>query len=64
MCVDFRGINAITEKYTFSMPDMLMLFDCLADSKYFSTVDLSQAFYQVELSEKSKLITAFITKQG
>lgn len=64
MCVDFRRINAITERYTFPMPDMQMLLDFLADSKYFSSIDLGQAYYQVDLSERSRLITAFSTKQG
>lgn len=64
VCVDFRRINAITEKYTFPMPDMQMLLDCLADSKYFSSIDLGQAYYQVELTENARPITAFSTKQG
>jgi len=64
MCVDYRQLNAVTERFTFPMPDIHFLLDCLADSVFFSSIDLGQAYYQVELDENSRMFTAFSTKQG
>ena len=64
MCLDFRQLNAVTEKYSFPMPDMQLLLDCLSKSKIFSSIDLGQAYYQVELHENSQIKTAFSTKEG
>lgn len=64
ICVDFRRVNAITEKYTFPMPDIKMLLDCLGGSMFFSSIDLGQAYYQVELTDTARDITAFSTKKG
>ena len=64
MCVDFRGLNNITEKESFPMPNTRFLLDCLADAKYFSSIDLGQAYYQVELDPAKQELTAFSTREG
>lgn len=64
MCVDYRGLNAITEKISFPMPDTRFLLDCLADSKYFTSIDLGQAYYQVGMAKEIQEVTAFSTRQG
>ena len=64
MCVDYRGLNAITKKVSFPMPDTRFLLDCLADSKYFTSIDLGQAYYQVGMAEEIQDVTAFSTRQG
>ena len=64
MCLDFRLLNSVTEKFSFPMPDMQLLLDCLSKSKIFSSIDLGQAYYQVKLHENSQIKTAFSTKEG
>ena len=64
MCVDYRGLNAITEKVSFPMPDTRFLLDCLAGAKYFSSIDLGQAYYQVGMAQNIQEVTAFSTRQG
>ena len=64
MCVDYRGLNNITEKESFPMPNTRFLLDCLADAKYFSSIDLGQAYYQVELEPTIQERTAFSTREG
>jgi len=64
MCVDYRQLNAVTDSVSFPMPDTHHLLDCLAEACWFSSIDLGQAYYQVELTEESRLCTAFSTKQG
>lgn len=64
LCLDFRQLNNITERQAFPMPNVEEMLDSLQGSKYFSTIDLGNAFYQVELDETSQEKTAFSTKSG
>ena len=64
MCVDYRKLNSITEKPVFTIPDSTYLFDQLDGCEYFSTIDLSQGYYQVPVAEKDSSKTAFTTKSG
>lgn len=64
MCADYRGLNSLTEKESFPMPNINHLLDCLAGAKFFSSLDLGQAYYQVALSAESQEKTAFSTKSG
>ena len=64
ICLDFRRLNAITERQAFPMPNVDEMLDALGGAKYFSSIDLGNAYYQVELDEESQEKTAFSTKQG
>ena len=64
LCLDFRALNKITERRAFPMPNIEEMLDILNGAKYFSTIDLGSAYYQVELEEESKEKTAFSTKTG
>lgn len=64
MCIDYRSLNKITDRPVFAFPDPVYLFDQLAGCKYFSTIDLSQGYYQVKMSEQDIAKTAFTTKSG
>ncbi len=46
------------------MPDIEGMFSKLAEYKYFSKLDLSKGYWQVPLSEESKVYTAFEAPQG
>jgi len=50
MCIDYRKLNTVIEKPIFPIPDASQLFDALSESKYFSTLDLSQGYYQKRYS--------------
>ena len=64
MCVDFRKLNEITNRPVFSIPDSTSLFDQLGGCHYFSTIDLSQGYYQIEMHPDDIEKTAFTTKSG
>ena len=64
LCLDFRQLNLITERQAFPMPNINEILDRLEGAKYFSSIDLGNAYYQVELEESSKIKTAFSTKSG
>ncbi|UYV83470.1 K02A2.6-like [Cordylochernes scorpioides] len=42
----------------------LQLENCLAGSSYFSTMDLRSGYWQIEVDEKDREKTAFITPNG
>ena len=64
LCVDFRQLNKITLRPAFPMPNVDDMLNTLNGARFFSTVDLGNAYYQVELEADSKLKTAFSTKDG
>ena len=64
LCLDFRLLNQVTERPAFPMPNIDEMLDSLKGMKWFSSIDLGNAYYQVELEESSKVKTAFSTKAG
>ena len=54
LCLDFRKLNAITERQCFPMPNVEDLLNKLNGAGYFSTIDLGNAYYQVQLAEESQ----------
>ncbi len=64
MFIDYRSLNNITKKEVFPIPDANMSFDYLSGASVFSTLDLSQGYYQVALSPTDMKKTAFCTKYG
>ena len=63
-CVDFRRLNNITIKDNYPLPRIEDSLDALAGSKYFSSIDLTSGFWQVELDDESKNKAAFVTTEG
>ena len=64
MCVDYRGLNALTIKNKYPLPRVDELFDQLQGKRYFSKVDLRSGFHQVRVSIDDILKTAFRTRFG
>ena len=52
-------MNARTVKDAYTLPRIEETLDYLAGSKWFSTLDLKLGYWQVELDEESKPLTAF-----
>ena len=59
---DFRQLNQITERQAFPMLNIEEMMDVLNGVRYFSTIDLGNAYYQVKLDKESQEKTAFSTK--
>ena len=59
--VDFRMLNKRISIESVPLPDIHSAFHWFAKAKYFTTLDLNQAYHQIPLSEASKPLTAFCT---
>ena len=64
VCIDYRGVNSVIEQDRYPLPNIQEIMDQLGKSKYYTCMDLSQGYYQVELEEDSRPITAFISPEG
>lgn len=63
-CIDYRGLNLVTKKEVFPLPNIDEIFDQLGGARFFSSLDLCQGYWQVEMEEDSKEFTAFSTPSG
>ena len=64
ICLNYRKLNNVTMRPTYYIPDSAQIFDSLEGAQYFSTIDLSNAYYQCEIEEDHKQYTAFNTRMG
>ena len=59
--VDFRMLNKRISNESVPIPDIHSAFHWFTKAKYFTTLDLNQAYHQIPLSEASKPLTTFCT---
>ena len=65
LCVDLKvHINGEVMDEDYPIPDMATIFLNLHGASYFGKIDLSEAYYQIELDEKAKDICTINTSQG
>lgn len=64
LCVDYRQLNKKTIKDAYPLPRIEETLDMLHGTKYFSSIDLAQGYYQVEMDEQSIPKTAFRVGTG
>lgn len=63
-CVDYRRLNDCTIKDAYPIPRVNECLDALANSKWYSCMDLNSGFWQVALDPADKEKTAFATGSG
>ncbi|MEG0619308.1 MAG: reverse transcriptase domain-containing protein [Bacilli bacterium] len=59
LVVDYRELNKVTEIDHYPLPKITSIQYSIKDCKYFSTIDLKNGFYQIELEKSSQQLTAF-----
>ena len=64
MCVDLKKFNMAVQRERFVMPHIDDLAAKLQGAVIFTTLDLSQAFWQIPLHQESRKFTCFITPFG
>ena len=60
-CIDFRKLNKVTEFDAEPIPNMEEIINSMSGHKYFTKMDLSKGYWQVDLTERSKPLAAFET---
>lgn len=64
ICVDMRQANEAIQRVRHPIPTVNDVSFALNGAKYFSKLDLSQAYHQLPLDEKSRYITTFSSHVG
>lgn len=64
LCVDYRGLNDITEDTAQPMPVINEALKDLEDATIFTTLGLKSGYWQVSMEEREKKYTAFSTPDG
>lgn len=62
LCLDSRKLNAITKVEKYDLPRISSILARLGKGKYFSKIDLKDAYLQIPLTERSKEKTAFFVR--
>lgn len=63
-CVDYRKLNDKIVKDRYPLPLMEDVIEALQDAEVFSSIDLKNGFFHVDMAEESIKYTAFITPDG
>lgn len=64
LCVDYRGLNKVTEKNRYALPLVTEIMDRVTGSTYFSKIDVKDAYYRIRIKEGDEWKTAFRTRYG
>ena len=59
LCIDLDKLNNCTVKDGYALPRIEDTLDCLHGTVWFFTLDLKSGYWQVELEEEAKPLTAF-----
>jgi hypothetical protein len=64
MCIDYRELNARTEKNSYPLPRIQECIDQLGRAIYLTKIDLTSGYWQVRINEADIPKTAFNTRNG
>jgi hypothetical protein len=54
LCIDYRALNNVTIKDSYPLPRIDDSLDALRGFKWFSVLDLSRGYFQVQMEETDK----------
>ncbi|GFX72161.1 retrovirus-related Pol polyprotein from transposon 412 [Trichonephila clavipes] len=64
MCIDYRKLNQKLVKDKFTLPIIEDVLDTLQEAKVYSTLDLRNGFFHVDVDEDCRKYTSFIVPDG
>jgi hypothetical protein len=64
LCVDYRGLNAITVKDRTPLPLIGKALDCLSKAKIYTKLDVKDAYHNLHIAKRDEWKTAFQPKYG
>ena len=60
MCIDYRKLNVITKKDRYPLPRIEEIINSFKGAQYFSILDLTSGFWQIQVKPEDQEKTAFI----
>ena len=64
LCVDFRQLNKYCVRELYDSPSIIEEIQSIGKAKYFTQFDAKKGYHQIEMTEKSKDLTTFMTPFG
>ncbi|OWZ10245.1 reverse transcriptase, partial [Phytophthora megakarya] len=64
LCVDYRLVNSLTQLIIYPMPLVTDLLEDLDKYKWYCSLDMTSGFWVVPMTDRARLISAFITPFG
>ena len=64
LCVNFRGLNKITKKDRYRLPQIMDLLDSPCKARFYTKIDLQHAYHLIQIQEGDEWKTAFHTRYG
>ncbi|WP_442959989.1 reverse transcriptase family protein [Providencia sp. PROV201] len=64
LCIDYRALNQVTKKDRYPLPLIGEALDRLASAKYFTKLDIRDAYHNVRIWEGDEWKTTFVSKYG
>jgi len=64
LCVDYRALNYVTKKDRYPLPLIGEALDRLQTAKYYTKLDIKDAYHNVRIKEGDEWKTTFTTKYG
>ena len=63
-CVDLRAVNSATQPVAYPLPRIDEALDGLSGARFFTTLDMTAGYWQVEIAPEDREKTAFSTGRG
>jgi len=63
-CVDYRGLNAMTQKRNYPLPCIDTCLESLGNNSLYSSLDMRSGYWQVPVREEDREKTCFVTRKG
>ena len=64
LCIDYRKVNELTRLMVYPMPLISELLQDLDKAMWYCSLDMASGFWVVEMTERARAISAFITPSG
>lgn len=63
-CVDYRKLNALTKKDPYLLPLIDEMMARISQARWFTKLDVQQAFHRIRLAKEAEQLTSFRTRYG
>ena len=64
LCIDYRRVNQLTRLMVYPMPLISELLQDMDKAMWYCSLDMASEFWVVEMTERARSISAFITPSG